>query len=430
MNKYLLVSLSIAILLIFVYTLLRDSLNFPSFDDYEATLNFIKQFYFENQSLSGRLEALFSKHNEHQILISKIASATYFAIFKEINFAHLVIFQNIFLLGFFGIIISLFKNEKQLYPQVFLVITAFLFSFSFWQVSFYYWAGIQHYTVFFFSFLSLIVLDKTQKAASFDFFLAILLALFAVFSFGNGFLVLLMGVFLLFVQKKYPMLITWLIISCILIFITFFAQKQINQTPHGILNIEWMARLLFTFLGSFLYINPPSGHYFNIVICMIAGATILIGWIFLFFSGYAFKKPLLYSLLSLPVLTGIIISISRFETKAAGGVAPRYMFFTAVIPIMLLLILLDLKVIRTNFLQYLTIAVVLLWGLSFYNNSLALKSTNTEIALTVQKWKSDNNTRLIYYMDPERYSAIMQWAVSHHVVNNPVYKASREEAFK
>lgn len=430
MNKYLLVSLSLAILLIFGYTLFHDSLNFPSFDDYEATLNFIKQFYFENQSLSGRFEVLFSKHNEHQILLSKIASAAYFAIFKEINFAHLVIFQNIFLLGFFGIILSLFKREKQLYPQAFLVITAFLFSFSFWQVSFYYWAGIQHYTVFFFSFLSLIVLDKTEKAASLHFFGAILLAIFAVFSFGNGFLVLLLGAFLLFVQKKYPMLLIWLVISSALMFVTFFMQRQINQTPHGSFNIEWMARLLFTFTGSFLYINPPSGHYINIIICMIAGACILIGWIYLFFSGYAYKRPLLYSLLSLPVLTGIIISISRFETKAAGGIAPRYMFFTAVIPILLLLILLDLKVIKNNFLQYLTIAVVLLWGMSFYNNSLALKSTNTEIALTVQKWKSDSNTRLIYYMDPERYSEIMQWAVSHHVVNNPVYNGNSEETFK
>ncbi|WP_221389647.1 hypothetical protein [Dyadobacter sp. NIV53] len=430
MDKYFSVILSIAIFLIFWYTLFHDTLNIPSFDDYDATLVFIKQFYFESQSFSDRISVLFLRHNEHRILLSKLAASGYFGIFGQVNFGHLVILQNLFLLGFFGIIVSVFKKEKQLSSTAFLFITAFLFSFSLWQVSFYYWAGIQHYTVFFFSFTSLIVLDKTEKVISPHFLLAVFLALFSVFSFGNGFLALLLGVFLLFAQKKYPVLVTWMIISLAILIVTFFIDFQIHGQSGEAFKIEWMARLLFTFLGSFLYINPSSGQHFNILVCMFAGAFVLLFWVYLFFSGYALKKPLLYSLFSLPILTGIIISISRFETKAAGGIAPRYMFFTATIPILLLLILLDMKIVKKAFLNYLAGAVVLLWGVTFYNNLVALKSMNTQIVSTVRKWQYDKSIPLVYYHNAEGYTKTLQWAINQHVVQNRIYFSSVRSNYK
>ena len=426
MSKYISISLSIAILSVFLYTLFTNALNLPSFDDYDATLSFIKSFYFDNLSLREKIQALFARHNEHRILFSKVVAATYFSLFREINFAHLVIFQNVFLFTFFGIILFLFKDESQLNPTVFLLITSFLFSFSIWQVSFYYWAGIQHFVVFLFSCSSLVLLNKANnKLWNAAFIFAALFAVLGVLSFGNGFLVLLLGIFLLFAQKKYSLLIAWTAFSSILLFVTFFVQQSGPGEAHGPFNLEWMMRLLFTFLGSFLYINPFSGQYFNVILCMLAGFAVLSYWLWLFFTGYAFKKPLLFALFSLPVLTGIIISISRFETRAAGGIAPRYMFFTATIPILLLLILLDRKTLKREILPYLAIPVSLIWCAMFYNNSYALKSNNQDIAATVEKWKTDNSTRLVYYQESESYSKILNWAINHRVVN---FRSHRDTA--
>ena len=428
MSKYISIGLSITILSVFLYTLFTNALNLPSFDDYDATLAFIKSFYFDNLSVVKKIQCLLGRHNEHRILFSRVVSATYFGLFREINFAHLVIFQNVFLFAFFGIIIFVFKDEQQLSPTVFLLITAFLFSFSIWQVSFYYWAGVQHFVVFLFSFSSLVLLNKANKPLSLTFVFAALLAILGVLSFGNGFLVLLLGVFLLFAQKKYPLLVIWTIYSSMLLFVTFFVQKSGPGEMHGPFNFEWMMRLLFTFLGSYLYINPFTGQYFNIILCMLVGLTVLVYWFWLFFSGYAFRKPLLFSLLSLPVLTGIIISISRFETRAAGGIAPRYMFFTAAIPILLLLILLDRKTLKKEFLPYLTVPVLIIWSMMFYNNSDALRSTNQDISATVEKWRTDNNTRLVYYQESESYSKILHWAINHKVVNYRMYRGRAQTA--
>lgn len=424
MSKYLSISLSIAVFLIFSSTLFLESLNLPSFDDYDATIGFIKQFYFDSDSIQDKFEAVFSRHNEHRILFSKLISASYFSLFENINFSHLIIIQNLFLLLFFLVTLLLFKRENQLKPTSFLIITALLFNLSFWQVSFYYWAGVQHYPVFLFSFLTLIMLDKADKVFSADFVLGVLFAFFAVFSFGNGFLALLTGMFLLFAKKNYTVLSVWIVISLALIFIAFFVDKHTGSVTSATFNIGWMARLLFTFAGSFLYINPPSGQHINIMICMGVGAGILAYWLWLFFSGYAFRKPLLYALLSLPILSGIIISISRFETKAAGGIAPRYMFFTSSIPILLLLILSDQKIISKKILPYFASVALIIWSASYYNNSRTLKLNNQEIRETLSEWQKNDTTRLVYYHPQGQYTNILRWAIQQHVVSGSIYESA------
>ncbi len=417
MRKYLSTSLSIALFLIFLYTLITNVLNVPSFDDYDTTLNFIRRFYFDNSLFSERLETLFGRHNEHRIFFSKLTAATYYGLFHRINFAHLVLFQNIFLLAFFGLMLAVMKGQKLLFPETVLIACIFLFSLSFWQVTYYFWGGIQHYVVFFFSFLSLYMLNKAFRSTGIHFCLAVLAAAVAVFSFGNGFITLLLGGFLLVVQKKWPLLMFWAVISAMLLGVTFFVEPSVDASAHTAFNPEWMARLLFTFMGSFLFVNPPEGQYINIIFCMVVGFAVLGIWIWLFFKGYAFRNPLLYCLLSLPVLTGIIISISRFETKAAGGIAPRYMFFTATIPIILVLILLDLNIVKKHHLKYVIPFGLLVWGAVFYNNKIALQQNNNELMTTISRWEKDRNTPLIYYKDSGTYSEILQWATDHEVID-------------
>jgi hypothetical protein len=420
MSKYFSISLSLAIILIFGFTLFNNILNAPTFDDYDTTLRFIRRFYFENDTFQEKVLEILSRHNEHRILISKTSAAVYYGLFHHIDFSHLIVFQNLFLAGFFILVLALMKQQKYLVSETLLIVTVFLFSFSFWQVTFYYWGGIQHYTVFFFSFLSLFLLNKASEPFGSHFLASVFASILAVLSFGNGFIVLFLGGFLLFAQKKRLLLLIWSTISLALLLITFLPRPEIGITAHAKFNFDWMARLLFTFLGSFVYINPPTGHYINLVICMIVGLAVAICWLWLFLKGYAFQNPLLYCLLSFPVLTGIIISISRFETKAAGGMAPRYMFFTTAIPVFLLLILMDLKVIRKNHLKFIAAFGVLLWGISFNNNLAALKNMNKEQVTTIRKWENDHNTPLIYYREANRYSDILSWALAHKVVKLPV----------
>jgi hypothetical protein len=421
MIKY--IAASIAIILAFGYIVIFSVSDIPSFDDYYATLYLIKSFYFEDAGYSERIHLILSRHNEHRIVISRVAATIYYAIFRQLNFHHLIVFQNLFQLAFVGIVISLYRRYAILNPATFLFIAAFLFSASFYQVTAFYWGGIQHYTVFVFAFACLLSLNGAEKPLSAEFGLAILLGTLATVSFGNGILALLMGCFLLFARSKYHLLAAWVLFTGIMVVYSFFIDKP-EKLASSDFNFEWMARLLFTFLGSFLYVNPSVGQYANIILCMLAGIAVAGFWIWLFLSGYAFRKPLLYVLFSLPVVTGILIAISRFETKAAGGTAPRYMFFTAIIPVMIVLILLDMKVIKWPQLKYVLPAALVVWGLSFYNNYFALEAMKAELKETAITWKSDKTTPLVYYQQAESASEILEWAVCNKVMTNKIYEGA------
>ncbi|WAC11073.1 hypothetical protein [Dyadobacter pollutisoli] len=420
MGKYLSISLSIAIFLIFGFTLLHNALNAPSFDDYDTTLNFIRRFYYENFGFGIRRDILLSRHNEHRILFSKSTAALYYYLFHEINFTNLVVFQNVFLVGFFALIMATMKEKGLLSAETLLWAAVFLSSLAFWQVTFYYWGGIQHYTVFFFSFLSLFLLNKASRLNEATFLIALLAVIIAVLSFGNGFITLFLGAFLLFAQKKWSLLIVWGSIALGLLLITFLPLPPSVHTASGVaFNAQWMARLLLTFLGSFFYVNPSSGQHINIILCMCIGLFVLLCWIWLFLKGYAFRNPLLYCMLSMPILTGIIISISRFESKAAGGIAPRYMFFSATIPVLLVLIFMEIKILKKEHLKYMGFLGVLLWGIVFFNNYKALVKSNEQIVTTLNNWEKDHTTPLIYYQEAEEFSEILNWAVTAHVISIP-----------
>ncbi|REA59001.1 hypothetical protein DSL64_18750 [Dyadobacter luteus] len=424
MIKY--IAASIIMILAFGYIVFFAVPDIPSFDDYFATLYLIKTFYFEDADFAKQLGLLFARHNEHRIVISRALAATYYCIFGKLSFHHLLILQNLFLLAFVGIVVRLYRKYAVLNPVIFLFITSFLFGLSFYQVTSFYWGGIQHYTVFVFSFLCLVCLNDSEKWWSSGFGLAVLSGMLATLSFGNGILALLMGCFLLFVRSRYKLLIIWILFTSMMIIYGFRIDKPERLSVVDF-NFEWMGRLLFTFLGSFLYVNPSVGHYANIIVCMLAGIVVAGFWLWLFFSGYAFRKPLLYVLFSLPVVTGIIISISRFETKSAGGIAPRYMFFTATIPVMIVLILLDMRIIKWPQLRYILPVTLSIWGLSFYNNYFALKAMRTELNETVVKWKKDKSIPLVYYHDAKNTSGVLEWAICNKVLTNPIYDGACDQ---
>jgi hypothetical protein len=421
MNKYLSLLICGTLIFIFGYNLFQHSLNIPSFDDYEATINFIRKFYFQGSSFPQKLSLLFSFHNDHCILISRASAAMYYNMFKEVNFAHLVIYQNIFFVAFFVLLLVIMRQQNLLSSYTALIVTIFLFNLSLWQVIFNYWGGIQTYTVFFFSFLSLFLLNKSEKPQDKFFIFAVVSILFAVSSFGNGVLALFLGAFLLWVRKKHAAFIVWSIISAGLMFFILFWRLKSHVPMQETFNLNWMLRLLFTFSGSFVYVNPSAAslQYANIIFCMIVGACVLGFCVWLLVKGYPLKNPLLFSLLSLPVLTGILIAISRFTTKAAGGIAPRYMFFTATIPILIILILIDLKIINKKSLKFLTVFSLMVWCASFYNNRIALETYNNELISVLKKWEKDDKTRLIYYHESSYYSQVMHWAIEKKVVHVP-----------
>ncbi|MBU1822739.1 MAG: hypothetical protein KKG00_14690 [Bacteroidetes bacterium] len=414
MKKYISIALSLLTLGAFILALWQNVVNIPSYDDYAATLIFLKNHYYHSTDAIGKIRALFYPHGEHYIVTSRLSAAIAYTFTGSVNFTALVWYQNLYLLGVFVLILLIMREQGVSLFTVIIPVSLCLFSLSFWQVSLYYWGGVQYYTVFFFAILSLYCLNKADENSGFYFPLAILFVAMAILSFGNGILVLPLGFFLLAAQNKKKYLRIWTGFG-VLAVLLFLSGQHSDFAHKPAFNPEWMARLLFTFLGSFLYVSPQSADwkYINIVVCMVAGMGVMYLWFRLLFNGYAFRNPLPYCLLSLPILTGILIALARFDSKAAGGIAPRYQFFSACIPVFLLLIFYEnIKKSKKPVILPVIGLVAAVWGMSFTNNLREIDRFNGEIVQTFRQWQKNNTTPLVYYMPDSSYSDALAWALS------------------
>ncbi|MHA4739549.1 hypothetical protein [Dyadobacter sp. MSC1_007] len=404
--------------LAFLTILFHETLNTPSFDDYTATVAFIKDFFFQNKTPNEKFAILFSRHNEHRILPSRLIAVGYFALFNRLNFAHLAYIQNLFLIGSIAMVYRLMIRHHYPWQHSVLVCSSFMLSLTFYQVSFYYWGGIQYYAVIFFSLLSLCYLDKASAPSDWRFISSMLFGAMAVCSFGNGIVTPLLGCVLLWAKKQRSMQVVWLGFT-FLCALDFFLSMLDKGVTHSAFRVDWMLRLLLTFSGSFLYIRPPGliASYANIILCSVFGASVIGYWMWLFRSGYARARPLLFCILSFPLLTAIMIALARFENKSAGGIAPRYMFFSAIIPIMVLLTLWDKGLLDKRWFPRISLGCVLIWSLSFWPNYIEFRQMNSDIRARIVQWEKDSSTRLIYYTDPMFSSSVRKWGLEKHLID-------------
>ncbi len=394
----------------------------PSYDDYNATISVIRSFYFNTVDVKQQLAALFDPHNEHRIVLSRISAVVYYGLFDQLNFGSLILYQNFYLLGTFGLILAILKKIQIRVWPILIPVSFFLFSLSFWQVALYYSCGIQHYPVTLFTMLSLYWLLSAQRVGSWYHFGAVLAALIAIFSFGNGILVIPLALLLLYLQKKYRLMPIWIGMAFMYFLLQMFSHTGVTRDL-SLFRIDWAMRLFFTYLGSFVYVSSYDSpwHYSNIILCMVVGAVVFYYWLKLVWNGYAFRNPLLFCLLCLPILTGILIAISRFDTKAAGGIAPRYMFFTTFIPIWVISILYDTGKLKKNLLLPLYLTTGLLWCLSYSTNSVLIKDFNQQNKETLSAWMKDNSVPLVYFdvIHTQAHGQLLQWALTHHVYQVP-----------
>src|SRR4051812_42559084 len=84
------------------------AVNIPSQDDYGATLDFLCQYKLAHGT--DKIWLLFSQHNEHRILSSRIVYVLYNQLSGTINFRHIIILANLQLLLVFVVTVALIRQ--------------------------------------------------------------------------------------------------------------------------------------------------------------------------------------------------------------------------------------------------------------------------------------------------------------------------------
>lgn len=310
------------------------SIDAPFGDDYDAILGFLVDF---NGSVS-EVYKFISRHAEHQIVSVKIVSYLYYSVTGEIDFVALIFIGN---LSLFVIMFIFFKSEKNLYIAEYFPIPFLIFNFAFFQSSTWAMASLSNFVSVMFSFLALYLLSKSSDNNKI-FGVALVCAMFALFSFGNGLFTYIAAIpILLSFQNKNKFIIWFLSFGGLLVLYCVFDPLVSANRPDISIKLESIIEMMmffFTFIGSIFKV---------FYLAIMAGICIVGLFIYLIISSYFVERKLLLSFWIFLLLSAATAAYTRFIFGAEYATTSRYAFFSSLFMVLVYLAL--LSIVKNNF---------------------------------------------------------------------------------
>ena len=333
------IGLIAAPIIYFFLVLKANLLNIPFTDDYNL-LETIHNFRKETDFVKS-LEILFEQVNQHRFPFERIVMLTMVFFTGTVNIKVQILIGNFFMLGTaYLFFLSLKKENISWYyfiPVPYILFNLVYFENAFWGI-----AAIQNTPLIFFAFLSAYGLGRNDSKG---WIIGLIAAIVVTFVSGNGMLAWIIGCVILTFQKRYKLLIQWIIIAVgILLFYFLFDYHFITSEAekpwrHPIFNLTF----LLGFWGNALYLDIPhpsiSGFYSDMILCVLAGIVIglaFLAWFIRTFSNtrLQWNHWLIMGAFMFIMGTGCMFVISRpMNTWLMHGgniFSRRYMIFGVV----------------------------------------------------------------------------------------------------
>ena len=399
-----------------------NAVNVPFEDDFDSALAFASNYLYKTPTLLGKVERIFSQHNEHRIVLDRLAFLTDYSLTGHINFRHLILFGNLSLLV---VLVLLFlASFRHLTPvqklAYFLPVSILLFQMHFWELTVWGMASIQNLYIVAFALLSFYALDRRQQQSAW-FWVAVASAIVATFTSGNGLFVFIIGLLVLLLQKAYRPLGIWTAIGLATVALYFWGYAKpahhppifetLTKTPGQFFDY------FFTLTGSDFATQPTwpirAGKW------MLAVFVGLLVW-------KTAKRQLtgnlaILALLAFMYLTSLSVTMARSGFGIGQALSPRY----GILPVMLLigLYILTLETVKNRIIRpilaFIGLSVAVYVGQYSYQQNLPKVEDRTALLQYSSALYNDNKANLILYRDGDDAKTIFPDALKRGIYEVP-----------
>ncbi|GAB3643203.1 hypothetical protein [Spirosoma arcticum] len=232
------------------------AVNVPKWDDHALRA----YLYFSDQetTLSGKIYQLFRQHNEHRIVYDRIIATLDYRLFGKMSHIHLMVAGNLSLVGllavFGAVLLRAGKSLIYLLPVALL-----LFNLSHWENMFWGMAALQNFSVVLWVVLTIYLLSYTDRWG-----LALVAAVLATLTSGNGLLVWPIGLILLMlrtptvnrqrsegaVDRPKLVLLAWVVAAAAIITLYFIGFEKPAGNPANRPSITELLKGWLAFTGA------------------------------------------------------------------------------------------------------------------------------------------------------------------------------------
>lgn len=311
--------------------------NLPFLDDYNAAFEPTKKF-FEAPTLLDKLKILFSTHDVHNILVTRLAFIACYLLLGQFNFAILCIFNSCLLLW---LVFYLYKIFARLFPTFSLwYFVPILFMFlhlgalenTLWAMS-----GLQNVSVVLLAIALFYHIGYGKKTVS-NLAVCMVLGFFATFCSGNGLLAALLVIPLMAYQRglKNVQLYAWVAFCVLLLYlkplngvVATVNDPLSNPVFNTLYRPENVLVNIMLSLGA-LYGNPKFTLFFvNRLVVVSMAAVVLLSFLFSLQTQFQKNKTTLLAFVFFVI--GSIVAISAVRGIYLNNVIfnSRYMIYSS-----------------------------------------------------------------------------------------------------
>jgi hypothetical protein len=374
--------------------------NAPYSDDWNAINGLVIRYFSAGDSFFEKLSLIIGQNNEHREGYLSIIAIIQFWIFGNINYKLFDLLGSISILGVFFILYGYILKFKK--PRwIILPIAFILFNFLYYQNSFWAICALQNNTILFFVLVTFYFLvDLNSK---FKFTLALLFAVLATFTSGNGLLVFISAL-PLFKGSNPKFISIWLITFLFIVILYYTGYVHPLQRANLLDNalLFWpITKSFFVYLGSSVSIFSFGSIDILIASSFSLGlilAAILIKFLIDHFKSIVLIKSnfdFIISGLLFILLTMLVYSIGRANERPELVFESRYAI-TMTVGLCLICLLLYEKLSINRVLKY----ILLFISISFYflsYTSKLLDSVNFNNVVTANFIKHNLQHREHYF---------------------------------
>ena len=384
--------------LTYILAVFRYAINVPYEDDFDAALDFLNQFTDAN-TLATRIKLVGMQHNEHRIVLDRLAFLGSYYLEGEVNFRTATIFGNIGWLLTVAALTTIARKRFSLSVARLLPIPYILLSFIHYENMYFAMAAIQNYWSIFFSVMFLYWMSSERPFALW----AILFPI-TLFTSGGGLCLYVLANFFLFTQKNWKRFWSFFCLSSLCVAAYFLRYHRPIPNAHET-QLDPIDRLrnLFAFLGN---IFLPSFGTVAIIPCVILGLLLASLSIAIIRNGSS--DNFLRLALAFVILTATTVALTR-NFGDSQGQASRYSVYPLLTLVVIYIAVSTSDWVATHGLIWMATVLTTttyLWGVSAAE-SIHFPTMREQRTASITAFNSGDRESLLYSGDKAHAAAIL-----------------------
>lgn len=309
----------------------KMAVNIPFGDDYPVMGSVLD---LTNPNVPDKSSVLFAQFNEHRIATLRIVLVFFHYLGLPLDFKIIALLGNLFILG---IVFALFKASAaktgvSFWPLSFVPTFYLIFQPQHHQLTTWAMCAFTNILVILFAFAAFYLLVHSRGSLAFP--AAVLCAVLAVYTNGNGVFVPFIGVFILVMNKEFKRLAVWIPAGLVSLGFFFYGYAAKSDTPsllhmlkdHGVDLIKYF----FSVSGVF-----ADFGFFRPILTITVGMAMILGFLGLLKKGLHRRDPFFFSALVFVFLSLISLALSRTAYGLEQSFTSRYKF-TSILMLVLL----------------------------------------------------------------------------------------------